>query len=65
MIGDRIHAETLPDPCPFCGGEVAADVDSLSLIHSMPPCETFVRLDILDFAIAMRRALGYAEPDDN
>ena len=43
--------------CPFCGGEFAADAVRFAVVHSMPPCPTFVELDVDDYLEAVRKRL--------
>jgi len=43
----------LPTDCPFCGKGLAASERPLSIMHAMPPCKTFNRLDALEFVTAV------------
>jgi hypothetical protein len=43
--------------CPFCGGTYTAGISTEGdgiLIHSMPPCDKFSRLEMCDFMQAAR-----------
>jgi len=44
--------------CPFCGRDVVAQVLEKhdQVLHSMPMCELFEKLDPLDYLIAARKA---------
>jgi hypothetical protein len=60
--GDSIEAED-PTPCAFCPGTlyITAGVGGgrVGLIHTVPTCETFDRLEVSDFlaaAIAAKEA---------
>jgi hypothetical protein len=56
-----------PFLCPFCGSNVLVEYDEdgpLGLLHAMPMCPTFNRLDVIEFmkacnlAVANRRRVG-------
>lgn len=45
--------------CPFCGGKFEAvqqDNGTPGVVHSMPPCEKFIALDVIAFLRAARLA---------
>jgi hypothetical protein len=44
--------------CPFCGLGIAASVDGLtvpSILHMLPTCEKFDKLDALEFITEVRK----------
>jgi len=54
--------EPIRAPCPFCyrrGGAIIVDFDGVDsggvpcLIHSLPPCETYLRLNADEFIAAI------------
>lgn len=54
--------------CTFCLGKVCfgkAENGDYCLTHTMPPCEAFIQLDILDFMVRNRRNLGIPDPEEN
>lgn len=57
-----------PMPCPFCaGGSFSATDDGAmeqSVLHSMPPCPTFLELDAVGFLHAARMKLIGPLPGD-
>lgn len=48
--------------CPFCG-RYAAIVEPPGVVHAVPPCAVFVRLEVNEYLHAVNRALG--NHDDN
>jgi hypothetical protein len=49
--------------CPFCDGKIGDAVDTatgkpVGIVHTRPQCETYDRLDALDFVVACNRAAG-------
>jgi hypothetical protein len=58
--------ETGPQPCPFCGGTYAAQLDDMEgngqVVHTIPTCAQWVRLKPIDFLIAAREARGIFLP---
>ncbi len=45
--------------CPFCGGTFVMDGgEDASVMHTLPACATFDRMDGLDFLLAASRAMG-------
>lgn len=57
-----------PTPCPFCAGGSFSTADDdrgrAAVMHSMPPCQTFMRLDAGDFLHAARMKLIGPQPGD-
>lgn len=49
-------ASALP-PCPWCGAPVAADATTGAVVHGLPMCERFRRLNPMEFLTAMREEL--------
>lgn len=44
-------------PCPFCGKQAGATKGMAAVIHAMPYCPDFDRLDALAFITAARMAV--------
>ena len=44
-------------PCPFCGRGIAADVTSGAVMHELPMCPTYRRLDAGAFLRAVAAKL--------
>jgi len=43
-------------PCPFCrhsGGSITCSFDEGVLLHTLPPCETYLRLSADEFVQAV------------
>lgn len=53
--GDSIDAEDEPRECPFCFGKLHLVAGGRGLIHVVPTCETFDRMEVEDFIIAAAR----------
>jgi len=55
-------------PCAFCGRQVSSfkspDGERFGLLHELPMCETFERLDVLEFVRASRARLGITGGSD-
>lgn len=45
----EVKPESLWIRCPECGGKYAACLNPSSLVHSLPICERFETMGILDF----------------
>jgi hypothetical protein len=43
--------------CPFCGLKIAASVDDPSILHALPTCEKFDKLDALTYITEVRKRL--------
>lgn len=56
MIGVRI-------PCPDCGLQVELRAVGVGF-HPLPPCKTFLKLDLQDFIVLARKKLGIPAPWD-
>ena len=58
--GDRFTFSTTTETVCHCGGKVkigrADDGDQPMALHSDPPCENFVRLDLLSYMRWLRQA---------
>lgn len=52
----------LDDPCPFCGGKLAATLDANDdpdgIVHSLPWCEKFEKLTPEQYIIEREAKLG-------
>lgn len=52
--------------CPFCSGwfEAGSNIigGTAGVVHSLPQCEQFIRLDAMMFVQAARRAMGIPAP---
>lgn len=48
--------------CPFCG-RYAAVVEPPGVVHALPICAVFERMEVNEYLHAVNRALGYT--DDN
>ncbi len=53
-------------PCPFCLGQfftnpkiegVPQEIADVSIVHSHPPCKTFMENEVLDYLRLVRRKL--------
>ena len=44
--------------CPFCGGTCTTVSEVLAVLHSLPPCQTFLDLDPDAFLHAVNEKLG-------
>lgn len=54
---DTITAKDgVPFKCPFCEGNGIAVWEPPCVLHSEPPCETFLRLDVVAFMREMNAA---------
>lgn len=47
--------------CQFCGGKISVSKEPRSVMHTVPACEKFMKLDVLDFLIENRRAAGITD----
>ncbi len=49
------------EECPFCGGKLGATLDKNGrpdgLVHEIPFCEKFDKLDVIEFITAVRKEL--------
>lgn len=44
--------------CPFCDGHVQTVTPDFAVLHTSPPCQRFLDLDVVDFLHACNVALG-------
>lgn len=56
-MSDQAFNERVAFECPFCQGR-AAVVEPAGVMHTMPPCATFVKLEPLDYLHAVNVELG-------
>lgn len=60
--GDTVRlTDTRGFQCPFCHGKCEygkISEDMVALVHSMPPCKTYNRLEVPDFILACRRKVS-------
>lgn len=53
-------------PCGFCKGTCRAlGAPDFVVMHTTPECETFVKMEALEFLTACRRKAGLPDPDNN
>lgn len=45
-----------------CGRKIAANADKGAVVHEVPYCEAFLKLDPLDFLTYVRRSRGIPDP---
>lgn len=41
--------------CPFCGKELAVDHANYGILHALPTCPTYDKLEVNDFLTAVRK----------
>ncbi len=54
---DKFHGKEI-DPCPFCGGKLAVDMEDPegpSLLHILPTCEQFNTMNSGEILLAIKR----------
>jgi hypothetical protein len=50
----RTVAGTDLGACPFCGADISAAIEDGGVLHMLPTCDRFDRLDALEFIVAVR-----------
>jgi hypothetical protein len=58
-LGDSVKVtDGVTFDCPFCKGKATASVKQGMVIHTLPACTTYLRLDIVAFMKAVNDKLA-------
>lgn len=61
-VGDKFNTN-MQFNCPFCDGQAVVGEEAMAVIHSLPPCDQWIRLDALDYLHAVNEKIVEGGPE--
>ena len=63
MDDNALSTDGVEYDCPFCLGHFSIgddDAGPIAVIHSVPPCQTFIELEVTDYVAKVNAKTGRA-----